>query len=262
MKMEKEENLTEEEFLKNYDSSKYRKPSVTVDNIIFCIGDDFGKIDNENLKNIGDRGTKSGDSKKEESQICGDRGFKSCREYFNYDIEVLLIKRGNYPDKGKWAFPGGFIEMDENLEESALRELREETSIEGVEFQQLQAFGDVGRDKRDRIITVAYLALIKNKKEAKAGDDAKEARWFKVNCRKTLVDSNTGEYILDIYLKSNEIEIYPKVKVISKKGYILENKSYEIVDKSDIAGDHAKVLSVAIERIKEIENLKVIEDRY
>ncbi|MDD7794569.1 NUDIX hydrolase [Clostridium sp. 'White wine YQ'] len=228
--MENQENLTEEEFLRNYDSSKYKKPSVTVDNIIFCIN------------NLGDRGTKT-------------------VEYFNYDMEVLLIKRGNYPDKGKWAFPGGFIEMDENLEESALRELREETSIEEVEFQQLQAFGDVGRDKRDRIITVAYLALIKEKKEAKAGDDAKEASWFKVKCRKTVVNENDGEYILDIYLSNNELEICPKVKVISKRGYMLENKRYEIIDKSEIAGDHAKLLSVAIERVKEIEKLKINGDR-
>ncbi|MBL4932961.1 NUDIX domain-containing protein [Clostridium paridis] len=245
--MEDRENLTEEDFLRNYDSSKYKKPSVTVDNIIFCIN------------NFGDRDTKSNETKSEDTKNLGDRGTKTV-EYFNYGMEVLLIRRGNYPDKGKWAFPGGFIEMDENLEESALRELREETFIEGLEFQQLQAFGDVGRDKRDRIITIAYLALIKDKKEAKVGDDAKEASWFKVECRKTPIN-NAEEYILDIYLRNNEIEICPKVKVISKKGYILENKSYEIIDKSDIAGDHAKLLSVAIEKVKEIERLKSYEDR-
>lgn len=93
--------------------------------------------------------------------------------------EVLLIRRGKAPMKGRWALPGGFVEETESLEKAALRELREETGLKGARLlAQVGAYGDPGRDPRGRVITVAFLVKVPADAEARAGDDAKAARWF------------------------------------------------------------------------------------
>lgn len=126
----------EREFLANYDVSKYQRPSVTADMIIFTVREN--------------------------------------------DLKVLLIKRGGHPYKGMWAIPGGFVNMDESLEEAARRELQEETSVTDVYLEQLYTFGDPHRDPRTRVISVAYFALVdaSRLKEMKAGSDAQDAQWF------------------------------------------------------------------------------------
>lgn len=99
---------------------------------------------------------------------------------FGFDgerLQVLLVERGIEPYKGKWAFPGGFLKMDETAEEGALRELREETGLERAYIQQFHTFSDPHRDPRERVITIAYYALVKIQ-EAHGGDDAASARWF------------------------------------------------------------------------------------
>ena len=95
--------------------------------------------------------------------------------------EVLLIRRKNPPFKGLWALPGGFLEMNETLEESALRELHEETNISDVELRQVATFGHPERDPRGRVITVAYVGIIKSERqEVVAGSDAAEVAWFPI----------------------------------------------------------------------------------
>jgi 8-oxo-dGTP diphosphatase len=94
--------------------------------------------------------------------------------------KVLLIKRGNEPFKGKWAFPGGFVDMDEELQDAAARELAEETGLTGVKLQQLRAFGKCGRDPRGRNISVMFIGVTNNDK-IKSGDDAAEAKWFDID---------------------------------------------------------------------------------
>lgn len=97
------------------------------------------------------------------------------------DLKVLLIERGIEPYKGSWAFPGGFLNMDETTEEGAKRELEEETGLKNVFIEQLYTFSDVNRDPRGRVISVVYFALVKQKDfKAKAGDDASKAEWFSV----------------------------------------------------------------------------------
>lgn len=91
---------------------------------------------------------------------------------------VLLVKRKNEPFAGKWALPGGFIDMAESLEESARRELREETGVEVKRLEQLHTFGDPGRDPRGRTITVAFLAQVNpTRLKPEAADDAAEVEW-------------------------------------------------------------------------------------
>ena len=78
-----------------------------------------------------------------------------------YELQVLLIQRGIEPYKGRWAFPGGFMRMDETIEECAMRELHEETGLLSPYMQQLGIFSDVDRDPRGRIVTTAFYALVK-----------------------------------------------------------------------------------------------------
>src|SRR5512132_798215 len=96
------------------------------------------------------------------------------------DLQVLLVKRKNPPFQGRWAIPGGFVEVDESLEDAAARELREETGVEGMHIEQLYTFGDPGRDPRGRTVTVAYFALVPAAVAVQAGDDAAEAEWKSV----------------------------------------------------------------------------------
>lgn len=98
-------------------------------------------------------------------------------------LSILLVERGVEPFKGSWALPGGFIcQQDESAEAAVLRELREETQVEGVYLRQFQTFSRIDRDPRpdERVITIAFYALVKQSRfmKIKGGDDAKNAKWF------------------------------------------------------------------------------------
>ena len=98
------------------------------------------------------------------------------------ELKVLLIQRGLEPFKGKWALPGGFVRVDETLDDAARRELVEETGLKKVFLEQLYTFGAVDRDPRERVVSVAYYALVKlSEHEAKAATDAANAEWFPVS---------------------------------------------------------------------------------
>lgn len=98
------------------------------------------------------------------------------------DLKVMLVKRGVEPFQGKWALPGGFVRPDETLEQAALRELAEETGLREVYLEQLYTFGDLDRDPRGRVVSVAYYALVAMAGRAiKAATDAAQAAWFAIN---------------------------------------------------------------------------------
>jgi len=95
--------------------------------------------------------------------------------------KVLLINRGHEPFQGKWALPGGFIDMDEELEDAVVRELTEETGLTGIQLEQMRAFGTVGRDPRGRMITIVFMGIATEEQtKIKAGDDADQAQWFDI----------------------------------------------------------------------------------
>ncbi len=109
--------------------------------------------------------------------------------------KLLLVNRKNPPFKGKWALPGGFVDIDEELEDAVARELAEETGLTNVTLEQMHTFGTIGRDPRGRQITIAFMGILtapscttdkkgspeKTLNKIKAGDDAAEARWFDID---------------------------------------------------------------------------------
>ena len=97
------------------------------------------------------------------------------------DPQILLIQRGDEPFKGCWAFPGGFMNMDETTEQCAKRELKEETGLEIEEVQQVGAYSTVDRDPRGRTITVAYITHVPQILPVTGLDDAAEAKWWPIN---------------------------------------------------------------------------------
>jgi 8-oxo-dGTP diphosphatase len=103
------------------------------------------------------------------------------------DLQVALIERKLPPFAGTWALPGGFVQLDETLDEAALRELQEEAGIRQVFLEQLYTFGDLERDPRERVVTVAYYALVNiNDHHIRAATDASDAAWFSIRQLPTL----------------------------------------------------------------------------
>ena len=139
-------------------------------------------------------------------------------------LKILLIKRGNEPYKDCWAFPGGFLNMDENAEQGALRELKEETGLNLNNIKELGTYSDVNRDPRERVISIAFYAITR-KSEVQGGDDAAKAQWFAldevphlafdhdkmlknalIKLKEDLMKRVTPEFIRD--LKNNEIFVF------------------------------------------------------
>jgi 8-oxo-dGTP diphosphatase len=116
------------------------------------------------------------------------------------DLKILLVKRGIEPYKGKWAIPGGFVQINESLEDAAKRELEEETGVKNVYLEQLYSFGEPKRDPRGRVITIAYMALINSEKiKLKASTDVSDAKWFSLKKIPSLAFDH--KQILDYSLK-------------------------------------------------------------
>ena len=125
--------------------------------------------------------------------------------------KVLLIERGDKPFKGCWAFPGGFMNMDETTEQCAIRELEEETGLKVSEVHQIGAYSKVNRDPRGRTVTVAYLAIIDAPMAVKGQDDAAKAQWFPLSALPELAFDH-DEIMREAVKKYQEIVIDKKVK--------------------------------------------------
>lgn len=159
------------------------------------------------------------------------------------ELYILLIERGSYPFKGCWALPGGFVNMDEDLADSAKRELLEETGISIEYLERAAVWGKPDRDPRQRVITVSFLGLIDfDDTNATAGDDAAKAEWFKINdYNKTEGEKSFISYTL---LGSKQMSAgvsYPGGRI------------QEIVceQSGGLAFDHAESIATSIELLKE-----------
>ena len=204
--MEKEYK-TEEEFLKDYDPTKFDRLSITTDILIFSVSDGV----QENYRKLN-------------------------KKYFS----VLLVKRDNYPFKDKWCLPGGFVKIDEDLEDAAPRILKDEANIENIYLEQLYTYGSPNRDPRMRVISTSYMALIdKNRLDTKI---TKNASWFNVM---VLED----EKFIDVTLDNGEETIKFKIKKILKEK-TTDRYKFEIVENDKLAFDHPLVIAAGISRLK------------
>ena len=120
------------------------------------------------------------------------------------DAKVLLIQRGDEPYKECWAFPGGFMNMDETTEQCALRELEEETGLKVTGLHQIGAYSKVDRDPRGRTVTVAYLAIINKPLPVIGQDDAAQAAWWPLTSLPQLAFDHDEIMDLVEYLRNNE----------------------------------------------------------
>lgn len=205
--MKEIEYSSEEEFLKNYDSSIFEKLSMTTDILIISVSTEEG----DNYRKLPEK-----------------------------KFSILLVKRDTYPFKGKWCLPGGFMKMDETLDESAKRILKTETNIHNIYLEQLYTFSSVNRDPRMRIVSTSYMALIdKNMLTDKLSENAS---WFNVK-----IEEDDKKYFVQLENGEEEIEF-----TVNKTLRELTTDRYEFsIGKNDkIAFDHPLVIVSGIERLK------------
>lgn len=232
----------EKEFLAGYDLTKYDRPSVAADVVVFSVMKD---------------------------DECED-----VRRLQEKKLKILLIRRGGFPYKGSWAMPGGFCRKGEDVIDSARRELCEETGIDDAYVKLVGVYGEPGRDPRDWVISSTYMALMNARAcRLKAGDDAQDARWFTVELTDVSTEatevSGTGEENV-----KNEVEASHKVQNGKKYRLVLKNAdsdikltavlrrtdmsscgrssdSYYIEECEGLAFDHARIITEAVLGLRE-----------
>ncbi|HJD45708.1 MAG TPA: NUDIX hydrolase [Candidatus Mediterraneibacter norfolkensis] len=207
---------TLEEFLETYDPYRYKNPCCTTDAVVFSAGKEL---------------------------------------YPDLDgLKVLLVRRSNHPSIGYWALPGGFVNLRENLEVTARRELEEETGVSGIAVEQFACYGDYDRDPRARVITTAYMALVdEDQITVQAGDDAADAAWCTVSLEETGKKTEDGWFFVDyrIMLANDEKGIYTTAAVRKKERTgLIREKKYEVAERGITAVDHAAIIVQAMEILR------------
>ncbi|VAW71229.1 hypothetical protein MNBD_GAMMA10-333 [hydrothermal vent metagenome] len=169
-------------------------------------------------------------------------------------LKLLLIRRGIEPYKGKWALPGGFVSLDEDLETAARRELREETGICDVYLEQLYTFGDIARDPRERVITVSYYALIASDLiSLQASTDAQAVGWFSLDelpslafDHHTIVEMAQQRLIAKLDYSTIAFQFMPGTFTLSELQVV-----YQIILREDIDKRNFRKWALALEQIEE-----------
>ena len=199
---------TEEEFLKEYNPNEYDRLSVTVDILILSVS---------NEEDVNYRKT---DKKK---------------------MSILLVKREDYPFKDKWCLPGGFVRIDEDLDNAPIRILKSETNIDDIYLEQLYTFGDVNRDPRMRIISTSYMALVDKNRLNK--NITKNASWFDI------LSCEEQDNIITIILDNGQTTIkFAIQKTLKEK--TTDRYSFKLLRNDALAFDHPLVILSGIERLR------------
>lgn len=212
-------SVEEQEYLNAYHIENYDRPSIATDMAIFSIMED------------------------------GERN--NFRKLPKLALKILLIERANYPYKDCWALPGGFCRPNEDIWETAKRELYEETNVENAYLSLAGTFGDNGRDPRGWIISNTFLSLIHGEScSLRAGTDAWEAKWLTVNLQQKEVYKDVceahaeveTEYELHLTHEETGLDVYAKVKEYKQFKNYHETVRYEILESTQLAFDHAKLI--------------------
>ena len=159
------------------------------------------------------------------------------------DGKVLLVRRGGHPCLGKLAFPGGFVEPDEDVYAAAARELKEETGLTAINLRQLNVASAPKRDPRTRIITVPFLAEAEDYGALSAGDDAMSAKWYPFSYKKTSLNQTD---IFEISIVSDGERHTFKVSCQKDKTGVRGDLLYKQIGTSSLAGDHAEILAYVL----------------
>lgn len=217
-----DQGLDLKQFLEQYQPGDYENPSVTTDVIVF--------------KHNG------------------------ALEQVEKNLKVLMVKRKNHPCIGYWALPGGFVNMNEDVSDAAKRELEEETHLRNIPMEQLAAWGEVKRDPRYRIITVAYLALVdETVSQIQADDDAADAGWMNVEIELTKEEELVGTgfhklrsvYKIHIYQEEKQVDLTAYIEKLENKNAIIKETVYTVIENNGIAFDHGRFLVQALLYLKE-----------
>ena len=167
-------------------------------------------------------------------------------------LKILLIKRKNHPWKDQWALPGGFVEIDESLDDAVVRELKEETGASDIKyFRQLYTFGKPDRDPRTRVIDVAYLALTPYESlNIQANDDASEAIWFEVSKKSSFSSNNRRNSVL--LIENKELNIKMEYFITDKvmNGFIKRDSNLKPSSNTSLAADHIKIVNLAMDELQ------------
>lgn len=198
---------SEEEFLKDYDSSVFEKLSMTTDILIMSVSNE----DTGNYRKLSEK-----------------------------KFSILLVKRDNYPFKDKWCLPGGFVGVDETLDEAAKRVLKTETNLKDIYIEQLYTFSGIKRDPRMRVISTSYMALVdKNRLMDKLSANAS---WFNVFM---LEDEKSYNVTLDNGIEEIKFVVGKKLRDKTTDRY-----DFNIIKNDKLAFDHPLVIVSGIERLK------------
>jgi len=198
---------SEEEFLKHYNPDDFERLSATVDILITSVSD----TPTQNYRKLNKK-----------------------------SFSVLLVKRNTFPFKDKWCLPGGFVDIKETIDHAVERVLANETNLHNIYTEQLYTMGEVDRDPRMRVLSIAYMSLID--KDELTDKLPFNAAWFDISI-------NEGDQFVDIKLKSEKEEINFTVEKILVQETTARYK-YNVIDNKDIAFDHASIIALGIERLK------------
>lgn len=176
------------------------------------------------------------------------------------DLKIILIERDKEPYRGKWALPGGFVHIDESLEDAAKRELKEETGIQDVFLEQLYTFGEVDRDPRERVVAVAYYALVNLRDHTiQATTDSRNAAWFSVeDVPKLPFDHNRIVDVAHMRLKGKVtyapigFELLPKKFTLTQLQRMYEKILDRIIDKRNF---RKRILGMGL--LKELDEVQM-----